>query len=83
MPYVEMIMKLSGDSLANPKELQLKDELTQRIQARQIGKVVGSGSGLGEMDIGVDVADLETGKSKLRKLAEEYGIREMRFRSRA
>lgn len=81
MVYVEMIINLAGESFANAEEFRLKQELSDLIELRQIGKVVGSGSGLGQMDIGVEVVDLETGKSRLRQLAEELGVEGVQFQS--
>lgn len=81
MVYVEMIINLTGDSLANRDELELKWQLSDLIESRDIGKVIGSGSGLGQMDIGVEVDDLQAGKSKLRQLAEELGVEGVQFDS--
>lgn len=79
MAYLEMIINLAGESLAKPDELDLKWRLSKLIEARSIGTVIGSGSGLGKMDIGVEVDEVESSKSNLRQLAEDLGVEKVTF----
>lgn len=74
MAEIEIRMKLKGDGLASPEELALRHKFQDEIETRGIGKDLGGGSGFGEMDVLVEVTDAETGKSRLRVLAEELGI---------
>jgi len=74
MTYVSMTIELSGDSLPSLDELDLRWEIRDRIEQEHIGEVIGSGGGGGQMDIGVEVADLEGAKEKMRAIAAEYGI---------
>ena len=74
MTEIEIRMKLKGDGLASPEDLALRHRFQDEIEARGIGKDLGGGSGFGEMDVLVEVADAETGKSRLRVLADELGI---------
>ena len=54
---------LRGHGLATPDELALRHKFQEEIEARRIGNELGGGSGLGEMDILVDVADSEIAKT--------------------
>ena len=74
MAELEVRMKLKGHGLATPDELALRHKFQEEIEARGIGKDLGGGSGFGEMDVLVEVSDAETGKSRLRLLADELGI---------
>ena len=74
MAEIEVRMKLKGDALASLEELALRHKFQDEIEARGIGKDLGGGSGFGEMDVLVEVTDAETGKSRLRVLADELGI---------
>lgn len=74
MAEIEIRMKLKGDGLASLEELALRHKFQDEIEARGIGKDLGGGSGFGEMDVLVEVTDAETGKSRLRVLADELGI---------
>ncbi len=76
MAEIEIRMKLKGDGIAGPEELALRHRFQDEIEARGIGKDLGGGSGLGEMDVLVEVSDADTGKSRLRLLADELGIGE-------
>ncbi|MEX2310299.1 MAG: hypothetical protein WD738_22210 [Pirellulales bacterium] len=74
MAEIEIRMKLTGDGLASPEEISLRHRFQDEVETRGIGKDLGGGSGFGEMDVLVEVTDAETGKSRLRVLAEELGI---------
>ena len=81
MKSLEIRIPLDGEGLVNKEELELRWQLADLIEERNIGHVTGSGSGFGQMDISVDVADESTGKSKLRSLANELGISEVTIRT--
>ena len=74
MKSLEIRIPLNGEGLVNKEELELRWQLADLIEERNIGHVTGSGSGFGQMDISVDVANEATGRSKLRDLAQELGI---------
>lgn len=78
MTELEIRMKIEGDSLASPDELRLRHKFQEEVEAREIGKDLGGGSGFGEMDVSVEVAD--AAKSKLSELAEELGIQDITIR---
>ena len=74
MAELEVRIKIKGPGLATPDELALRHNFQEEIEARGIGKDLGGGSGLGEMDVLVEVPDAETGKSRLRLLTDELGM---------
>ena len=74
MSELEVRMKLKGHGLATPDQLALRHKFQEEIEARGIGKDRGGGSDFGEMDVLVEVTDAETGKSRLRLLADELGM---------
>jgi hypothetical protein len=74
MAEIEIRMKLTGDGLASHDELALRHKFQNEVESRGIGTDLGGGSGFGEMDVLVEVTDAETGKSRLRVLADELGI---------
>ena len=74
MTYASVRLKLEGDGLASSSELQARDKLARQIENQQLGKVVCGGSGLGEMDIGVELAGVTIGSGAIRKLAHEFGL---------
>jgi hypothetical protein len=74
MAELKVRMKLGGHGLATPEELTLRHKFQEEIEARGIGQDLGGGSGFGEMDVLVEVADSEAGKRRLRALADELEI---------
>jgi len=79
MTYVSMRYDFAGDALPNRDELRKRWEISDLIEERHIGEVIGSGGGLGQMDIGIEVADLETAKSQLRAIAADYKLKNVTY----
>jgi hypothetical protein len=77
MAEIKVRMKLKGHGLATQDELTLRHKFQEEIEARQIGKDLGGGSGFGEMDVLLEVADSKIAKHRLRLLAQELGIAEV------
>lgn len=74
MDEIEIRITQDGDGLATPPELSLLHKFQEEIETQGIGKDLGGGTGLGEMDILVEVADSEEATRRLRQLANEFGI---------
>lgn len=74
MTELEVRIKQSGEGLATIEEITLLHKFQEEIETRGIGKDLGGGTGFGEMDILVDVADSEAAMLRLRQLAEELDI---------
>jgi len=65
--------------LPSRDELETRWEVSDLIESRGIGEVIGSGGGCGQMDIGVEVSDVEAAKSQMRAIAEEYHLKNVSF----
>lgn len=74
MDEIEILIKQYDDGLATPPEISLLHKFQEEIEAQGIGKDLGGGTGMGQMDILVEVADSEEAKRRLRKLANDFGI---------
>lgn len=74
MPELEVRMKLTGTGLATPDDLALRHKFQEEIEGRGIGKDLGGGTGLGNMDVLVAVADTVEATRRLRQLVQELGI---------
>lgn len=62
---------LSGEGFASSSELELRDRVEQLIVERSVGEVVGAGSGLGTMDISVQVLDRNLAQTQISQIMEE------------
>lgn len=76
MALIDVRIKLREDGLAQADELSLRHKFQDEVEQRGIGTDLGGGSGLGEMDLSVEVSDATLGISKLRKLAQDLGVQE-------
>ena len=74
MTDLEVRIKQASEGLATIEEITLLHKFQEEIEARGIGKDLGGGTGFGEMDILVEVADSESAKRRLRQLAYELNI---------
>ena len=62
---LRLIIKWPGDDLASKQDLELRDKIGQNIVARQIGKIVRSGTGMGWMDIVFEVKDPDRARAEI------------------
>jgi len=54
---LRLIIKWPGDDLASKQDLELRDKIEQRLLENKVGKLVRSGTGMGWMDIVLEVND--------------------------
>jgi hypothetical protein len=54
---LRLIIKWPGDDLASKQDLEIRDKIEQRIVAEKVGNIVRSGTGMGWMDIVLQVRD--------------------------
>jgi len=54
---LRLIIKWPGDDLASKQDLEIRDKIEQRIVAEKVGNIVRSGTGMGWMDIVLQVKD--------------------------
>jgi hypothetical protein len=74
---IHIKFKLRGDGFAEPDELELRNEIEELIEARGIGEFRDAGSGMGVMDLYIEVEDAEAALPKLRVLLREQGAEGM------
>ena len=52
---LRLVIKWPGDDLASKQDLALRDKIEQRLLEKKVGKIVRSGTGMGWMDIVLEV----------------------------
>jgi hypothetical protein len=67
-------IRLAGRGGPTPQEFALRSQLEQRLQARQVGEIVGLAAGKGEMDIALLVADPAAAEQAIRAILREMNI---------
>lgn len=50
-PFVSLSIDINGDGFGSPKELDLRAQIENTVEKRNLGKVVDAGSGMGKMEI--------------------------------
>ena len=68
---LRIIFQWSGDDFATKQQLEARDKIAYLISERQIGKVIQSGSGMGWMDIVIEVKEKENAREKIEKIIKE------------
>jgi hypothetical protein len=56
---LRLVIKWPGDDLASKQNLELRDKIEQLLVKQKVGKILRSGTGMGWMDIVVEVEDVE------------------------
>lgn len=73
---IHIQIKLKGDKFASPEEFDERNQLEDEIEKRKIGQVVDAGSGMGVMDLSVEVADPVKAKGQILELLAERKLTE-------
>ena len=68
---LRILFRWPGDDFATKQELETRDKIGRIISERQIGKVIRSGTGMGWMDIVVEVEEKESARSAIQKIISE------------
>ena len=68
---ISIDIEVEGD-FPNKKEMALRDKIEKELIARNIGKFVGSGGGLGAMDISFLVDDESTSRDAMQNAIQRY-----------
>lgn len=61
----KIIIKWPGDDFASKQDLEIRDKIEKRLSENGLGKIVQSGTGMGWMDIIVDVKDKDSARSEI------------------
>lgn len=73
---IHIQIKIKGDGFASPEELRERNGLEEEIEKRMIGEVVDAGSGMGVMDLAVEVADPLKAQEQILKLLAERNLKD-------
>jgi hypothetical protein len=74
MPEVHIQIKIQGDGFASEEELKKRNDLEDAIEAQKLGEIVDAGTGMGVMDLFVEVADDAQVRPALEKLVAQFGL---------
>ena len=62
---LKLIIKWTGDVFASKQDLELRDKIEQLLVEKKVGKILRSGTGMGWMDIVVEVEDPERARVEI------------------
>ncbi len=68
---LRILFRWPGDDFATKPELEARDKIGQLISERQIGKLIRSGTGMGWMDIVIEVEEKAGAKREIKKIIGE------------
>lgn len=67
-PFVSISIEIDGDGFGTPKDLDLRAQIENEVEKRNLGKVIEAGSGMGTMEITfAEATDLDGIQSVLRE----------------
>ena len=77
---ISVRIKLEGDGFASPAEFELRYTLEDELIDREIGEILGAGSGGGWMDFAlvVEKAEVDAALTAIRQLLTEQDVAEGR-----
>ena len=73
---IQIAIRLEGDGFATSDELELRDVIEDWITAQNLGQIVDAGSGLGVMNLAVEVSDATAALEQLEVYIAQLGIRD-------
>ena len=68
---IQIIIRWPGDDFASKQDLEIRDKIEKRISEKRLGKIVQSGTGMGWMDIIVDIKDTDSAQSEIEGIIRE------------
>jgi predicted TIM-barrel enzyme len=72
-PRVQVMIRMAGDA-ATPDELELQRSIEDRIERAHIGRLVGSGSEAGYMNVTIEVETTAKAITELRAVLRDAGV---------
>jgi hypothetical protein len=69
--HLRVIIKWPGDDFAATQDLETRNKIAQVISDRGIGKILRSGTGMGWMDIVVEVKNKAAARIEIEELVKE------------
>lgn len=68
---LRILFRWPGDDFATRQQLEARDKIARLIEDRQIGYVVHSGTGMGWMDIVIEVTNKDSSRMEIEKIINE------------
>jgi|GEM_PF-778030 len=68
---LRIVFKWPGDDMAGRQALEARDRITRRIVQAGIGRLIRSGTGMGWMDILVEVDNRESARTEIEQIIRE------------
>ena len=70
---LRIVFKWPGDDLASKQNLAISDKIENLIRERGVGKIIRTGTGMGWMDILIEVENKDNAIPKLKSIIKETG----------
>lgn len=70
---LRIVFKWPGDDFASRQDLVIRDKIEKRIRERGVGKIIRAGTGMGWMDIFIEVKDKDIAIPELESIIKETG----------
>lgn len=70
---LRIVFKWYGDDFASRQDLVIRDKIGELIRERGVAKIIRSGTGMGWMDIIIEVKDKDIAIPKLKSIIKEAG----------
>ena len=70
---LRIVFNWPGDDFASQQNLAIRDKIGELIRERGVGKIMRSGTGMGWMDIIIEVKDKDIAIPKLESIIKETG----------
>jgi hypothetical protein len=62
---LRLVIRWPGDDLASKQDLELRDKIEQRLVEKKVGNIVRTGTGMGWMDIVLEVKDPDRARTEI------------------
>ena len=72
---LRIVFKWPGDDFASTQDLAVRDKIGNLIRERGVGKIIRIGTGMGWMDILIQVRDKDNAIPKLKSIIKETGAK--------
>ena len=68
---LKIVFSWPGDDMADRQALEIRDRIAQRITSDGIGKILRAGTGMGWMDLVVDVEDKQAARRQIEQIVND------------
>jgi len=68
---LRIVIRWPGDDFASKQDLETRDRIRKRLMEKGVGRIVRAGTGMGWMDILVEVRDREAAISEIQEIMKD------------